>query len=96
VTNYEFHSNRPLIGGILQADCYSGSAMPITPAFARGPSAAGFFRAGRDRENPRDGQKGKQVARSALEAVRRLGALFEVERAINGRSADERRAVRQE
>lgn len=31
----------------------------------------------------------------ALEAVRRLDALFEIERAINGRNADERRAVRQ-
>src|SRR4029077_4877105 len=31
-----------------------------------------------------------------LEAVRRLDALFEIERAINGRSADERRGVRQE
>ena len=32
----------------------------------------------------------------ALEMVRRIDALFEIERAINGRSADERRAVRQE
>lgn len=32
----------------------------------------------------------------ALEAVRRIDALFEIERAINGRSADERYAVRQE
>ena len=32
----------------------------------------------------------------ALEMVCRIDALFEIERAINGRSADERRAVRQE
>ena len=32
----------------------------------------------------------------ALEAVRRIDALFEIERAINGRSAEERRAVRQD
>ena len=32
----------------------------------------------------------------ALEMVRRIDALFEIERAINGPSADERRAVRQE
>ena len=31
-----------------------------------------------------------------VEAVRRLDALFEIERAINGRGADERSAVRQE
>ncbi|RXH10795.1 IS66 family transposase, partial [Bradyrhizobium guangzhouense] len=40
--------------------------------------------------------KGKPVSPIALEAVRRLDALFEIERAINGRGADERRAVRQE
>ena len=32
----------------------------------------------------------------ALEAVRRIDALFEIERAINGQSAEQRRAVRQE
>ena len=32
----------------------------------------------------------------ALEAVRRIDALFEIERAINGQSAERRRAVRQE
>jgi hypothetical protein len=31
----------------------------------------------------------------ALEAVRRIDALFEIERAINGQSAEQRRAVRQ-
>ncbi|MET4443820.1 hypothetical protein ABIB75_002090 [Bradyrhizobium sp. GM2.2] len=40
--------------------------------------------------------QGKPVSPIALEAVRRLDALFEIERAINGRGADERRAVRQE
>jgi hypothetical protein len=32
----------------------------------------------------------------ALEAVRRIDALFEIERAINGRAPEERRAMRQE
>ena len=32
----------------------------------------------------------------ALEAVRRIDALFEIEREINGQSAEQRRAVRQE
>jgi len=32
----------------------------------------------------------------ALEAVRRIDALFEIERGINGKCADQRRAVRQE
>src|SRR2546429_1044521 len=36
------------------------------------------------------------IAPLALEAVRRIDALFEIERAINGQSAERRRAVRQE
>jgi transposase len=32
----------------------------------------------------------------AIEIVRRIDALFEVERSINGKSAEERRTVRQE
>ena len=32
----------------------------------------------------------------AIEVVRRIDALFEIERTINGQSADERKAVRQE
>lgn len=32
----------------------------------------------------------------ALEAVRRIDALFEIERTINGQSAERRKAVRQE
>ena len=32
----------------------------------------------------------------ALEAVRRIHALFEIERSVNGQSAERRRAVRQE
>ena len=47
-------------------------------------------------KNAREGKKGKPVSPIALEAVRRLDASFTIERAINGRSADERRAVRQE
>lgn len=47
-------------------------------------------------KNAREGKKGKPVSPIAVEAVRRLDALFEIERAINVRGADERRAVRQE
>jgi len=36
------------------------------------------------------------VSPLALEAVRRIDALFEIERGINGKSPDERRAVRQD
>ncbi len=91
--------------GILQADCYSGfeplfdpqrKAMPITPAFCFAHARRGFFELAYIEKTARDGQKSKPVSPIALEAVRRLDALFEIGRAINGRSADERRAVRQE
>jgi hypothetical protein len=50
-------------------------------------------------ENARRKARGKTAAvisPVAFEAVRRIDALFEIERAINGRSADQRKAVRQE
>lgn len=90
--------------GILQADCYGGfeplfdpkrKAMPITPAFCLAHARRGFFELADVEKAAREG-KGKPVSPIALEAVRRLDALFEIERAINGRSADERCAVRQE
>ena len=44
----------------------------------------------------RKAKRRQQSRRLALEAVRRIDALFEIERSINGRSAEQRRAVRQE
>src|SRR3954453_1991121 len=101
------HPQRHLaaFAGILQADCYGGfeplfdpkrKAMPITPAFCLAHARRGFFELADIEKAAREGRKGKPVSPIALEAVRRLDALFEIERAINGRSADERRAVRQE
>jgi transposase len=90
--------------GILQADCYNGfeplfnpqkKVRPITPAFCFAHARRGFFELADIEKNARE-SKGKPVSPIALEAVRRLDALFEIERTINGRSADERRAVRQE
>ena len=91
--------------GILQADCYNGfeplfdprkKVLPITPAFCFAHARRGFFELADIAKNAREGKKGKPVSPIALEAVRRFDALFEIERAINGRGADERRAVRQE
>jgi hypothetical protein len=42
------------------------------------------------------GRNGIVLSPIAIEVVRRIDALFEVERSINGKSAEERRAVRQE
>ena len=42
------------------------------------------------------GQTASVISPLALEAVRRIDALFDIERTINGQSAEQRRAVRQE
>jgi transposase len=91
--------------GILQADCYSGfeplydprmRASPITPAFCFAHARRGFFELADIEKKAREGEKGKPISPIALAAVLRLDALFEIERAINGRTPEERRAVRQE
>ena len=74
----------------------SKKELPITPAFCFAHARRGFFELADIEKKARDGKKGKPVSPIALEAVRRLDALFEIERVINGRSADERHAVRQE
>ncbi len=70
--------------------------LPITPAFCFAHARRGFFELADIEKNAREGKKGKPLSPIALEAVRRLDVLFEIERAINGRSAEERRAARQE
>ncbi|MCC8978519.1 transposase [Bradyrhizobium elkanii] len=91
--------------GILQADCYNGfeplfdpqkKVLPITPAFCFAHARRGFFELADIEKNAREGKRGKPVSPIALEAVRRLDVLFEIERAINGCGAEERHAVRQE
>jgi len=90
--------------GILQADCYAGfdalfdpkrKALPITPAFCWAHARRGFFELADIAKNAREG-KGKPVSPIALEAVRRIDALFDIERAINGKTVAERHGVRQE
>jgi transposase len=92
-------------GGLLQADCYNGfnplfdpakKQTPITAAFCFAHARRKFFELVDVARNPRRGQNANPVSPIALEAVRRMDALFAIERDINGRSAGERRAVRQE
>jgi len=101
------HPQKHLAGfsGILQADCYNGfeplfdprmRASPITPAFCFAHARRGFFELADIEKKAREGEKGKPISPIALEAVLRLDALFEIERAINGRNPEERRTVRQE
>jgi transposase len=94
--------------GILQADAFSGynklyeaNRKPgaIVEAGCWAHARRPFFASADLAENARRKAQGKTtsvISPLALEAVRRIDALFEIERAINGESAERRRAVRQE
>src|SRR5258705_5160765 len=94
--------------GIFQADAYSGYGKLYEPGRTPGPilEAACWVHARRPffvmadlAENARRKAQGKKppvISPLALETVRRIDALFEIERTINGQSAERRKAVRQE
>jgi transposase len=94
--------------GIFQADAYEGSGKLYECGRAPGPilEAACWVHARRPffvmadlAENARRKAQGKKpaaISPLALEAVRRIDELFEIERAINGQSAERLRAVRQQ
>src|ERR1700681_2073371 len=94
--------------GIFQADAYGGYGKlyeagrapgPIIEAACWGHARRPFFVMADLAENARRKAQGKKpavISPLALEAVRRIDALFEIERSINGQSAERRRAVRQE
>jgi transposase len=92
--------------GILQADAYDGynklyqagrSPGPILEAACWVHARRPFFAMADIEENARRKASGKkEIALSpiAIEIVRRIDALFEIERSINGKKAEERLAVR--
>src|SRR3974377_146467 len=94
--------------GIFQADAYSGYNKLYEPDRKPGPireaacwahARRPFFAMADLAENARRKAQRKTpgvVSPVALEAVRRIDALFEIERSINGQSAEQRRVVRQE
>src|SRR5450631_348673 len=94
--------------GIFQADAYGGYNKLYEPDRKPGPilEAACWVHARRPffvladvAENARRKAQGKTpgaISPLAMEAVQRIDALFEIERSINGQSAEQRRAVRQE
>ena len=92
--------------GILQVDAYSGynalfdgrRPVTLTPAFCWVHARRSFFELADVETADRRKANGKDVviAPLALEAVKRIDALFAIERSINGRSIDERAAVRQD
>ena len=92
------HPERHLAGyaGILQADAYAGFSRLYTPGRSPGPiTEAACWSHGRRKffvladiaANARNKALGKQTAISplALEAVKRIDAIFDIEREINGR-----------
>jgi transposase len=93
--------------GILQADAYGGYTKLYLPDRSPGPifEAACWVHARRpffvmaDLEaNARRKAQGKQpsaISPIAIEMVRRIDDLFDIERQINGQTAEERQAARQ-
>jgi transposase len=94
--------------GIFQADAYEGygrlyeggrAAGPILEAACWVHARRPFFVMADLAENARRKAQGKTpavISPLALQVVRRIDELFEIERAINGQSPERRRAVRQE
>ena len=99
------HPERHLAGyaGILQADAYAGfnrlyaadrKGGPITEASCWAHGRRKFFELADVTAKARD--KLAVIAPLAFEAVKRIDAIFDIEREINGRSIAERLAVRRE
>jgi len=91
--------------GILQADAYSGynglydparSPGAITPALCWSHARRQFFELADIAANARRGKTAPAISPVALEAVKRIDALFDIERSVNGLSAEERLRVRQQ
>ena len=89
--------------GILQADAYGGynelyqpSRLPgpITSALCWAHARRQFFELADIAANAWRGKNAAAISPIALEAVRRIDVLFDIERGINGLSAEERLRVR--
>ena len=91
--------------GILQADAYSGynglydQSRPqgvITPALCWSHARRLFFELADIAANARRAKTAPTISPIALEAVRRIDALFDIERGINGAGIHERLRVRRQ
>ena len=90
--------------GILQADAYAGHnglydpARPqggITPALCWAHARRQLFELADIATNARRGRKAPAISPIALEAVKRIDALFDIEQSINGLGIGERLRIRQ-
>jgi len=100
------HPNRHLAGwrGVLQADAYGGyndlyrtdrSPAPVRSALCWAHARRKFFELADIAGNLRKGRSADAISPVALEAVRRIDALFDIERGINGLPAGARLQARQ-
>jgi transposase len=101
------HPTRHLQGftGIRQAYAYSGdnelydlsrTPGPVKAALCWAHARRQFFELADIAAHARRGNNAAAISPIALEAVRRIDALFDIERGINGQSAKERLRMRQE
>lgn len=101
------HPERHLAGftGWLQADAFAGynrlyeagrKPRPIGAALCWAHARRGFFKLADIAASKRRGKDAPPIAPLALEAVKRIDALFDLERALTGKPAAERLAARQE
>ncbi len=91
--------------GILQADIYAGYnglyvagrlPGPVTEAACWAHSRRKFFELADIAASKRRGKTAPPISPLALQAVKRIDVLFDIERGINGESAEHRLAVRKE
>ena len=91
--------------GILQADAYAGynrlyaagrSPGPVTEAACWSHSRRKFFELADIAASKRRGKNAPPISPLALEAVKRIDVLFDIERGINGKPTEQRLAARQE
>jgi len=101
------HPERHLAGfsGILQADAYAGYNTLFGPTRVGGAATAAlcwaharrqFFELADIAANARRGKQAAAISPIALEAVKRIDALFEMERTINGLNTADRQRARAE
>jgi transposase len=91
--------------GILQADAYTGYNQlydlkrqpgPVTSALCWAHARRKFFELADIESNIRKGKSPKEISPIAFEAVRRIDALFDIERTIKGHTPEARLEVRQQ
>ncbi|OYQ37094.1 IS66 family transposase [Niveispirillum lacus] len=101
------HPEQHLAGytGLLQADAYAGydrlydparKPAPVTDALCWAHARRKFFELADIATKARRGAKAPEISPVALEAVKRIDGLFDLERTINGLPTHERLAVRQD